>query len=1196
MQERASGSEWIKSLRGRLGLTQEQFARQVGVSFATVNRWENSHYAPTPLARKRIVELEGKLGDSDTVGMADGAETPGIDFGAQPEVVRAVSDAAMLSFGHLTNPAFAAEISAIDTLPHQRIAVYDHMLKQDPLRFLLADDAGAGKTIMTGLYIREMMFRRLIRRVMVVAPAGLLGNWEREMRTLFRLPFRIVRGEDAQSGNPFVGREGDLAIVSIDTLAGERMFDRLRDAACTGAAPGYDLVVFDEAHKLSARQEKSGSIRKTDRYRLAEAIAGAESDDRRWRLGWSAPHLLLLTATPHMGKDFPYFCLWRLLEPLALSTPKALEVFPEAERRKRFIRRTKEELVRFDGEPLYPQRQCDTLEYDLNPDELALYESMTSYIKRLYDRTASLNSSAAGLVMSVFQRRLASSSFALRRSLERRMERLEEAAAMARAGSVNELQRRSSGLRNVADYFEHTTADEDTEEPGRSRGEQFERRVLGGFLDRTADQLQEECDEVRQLLVQARDLEAAGVDSKFARLRELIEDREFAGEKLIVFTEHRDTAEFLVTRLEALGFGGRVALVHGGLDYREREAAVERFRRPTREGGAGCLIATDAAGEGINLQFCWRMVNYDIPWNPARLEQRMGRIHRYGQKHDPVVIVNLVAHQTREGRVMKVLIEKLETIRQELSSDKVFDVLGRMLRGVSISEHMRRAVVESEDAASDALNAQLTARNVHEIDEADCGRFGKFGVEEHLQVLRARRENERGSRLLPGNVRYFLESAAGLMDLSIEGDLDEVFRFAPESTRQDDRILDAIANQPPEVRSGLTVHRRHGNRAIWLHPGEAVFDTFCEGLISRFGSEALRGAVFADAAADEPYLVHMVRLTILRREATGAERTSGSAGDQEEGVALDPIETRLAAVRQDSNGAIRTCSLKQLLVLRGDHNAAPGQFRISREIDRHRGEALHWIQNGMLADMAKFHREQLERALPEQERILNRAFNLQAADLAARRKGAGRAVETGDAEAEEENAALRERQQRLGAEKEHSLAQLMEGPSRCVAGRPEFIAHALVVPTVEEEEQAKPDSRVEMIAMRIVQAHEIEAGARVQDVSTKDLAVRAGLIEDPGFDLRSVRKADDAAEEEIRYIEVKGRAESGKILISENEWRTACSQRDRYWLYVVYGCATDSPQLIKIQDPFSCLTARPITFLVSKNDILTAANSTRERT
>ncbi|MGH2496778.1 MAG: DEAD/DEAH box helicase, partial [Ktedonobacteraceae bacterium] len=275
---------------------------------------------------------------------------PPIDFGADPQVVRTVVEGERLTYGYLSNPAFATEISRIDPLPHQRLAVYDHMLTQTRLRFLLADDAGAGKTIMTGLYMREMLTRRLISRVLIVPPAGLVGNWEHELHSLFNLPFRIITGSDARAGNPFIGPRSDLLIVSVDTLAGERMFSRLQEA---DVLP-YDLVVFDEAHKLAANRDADLTVRRTGRYRLAEALAGIANENEEWQLSWNCHHLLLLTATPHMGKDYPYYCLWKLLEPDVLTTLDAFNAYPPDARRRHFLRRTNEELVSLDGRPLYP--------------------------------------------------------------------------------------------------------------------------------------------------------------------------------------------------------------------------------------------------------------------------------------------------------------------------------------------------------------------------------------------------------------------------------------------------------------------------------------------------------------------------------------------------------------------------------------------------------------------------------------------------------------------------------------------------------------------------------------------------------------------------------------------------------------------------------------------------------------------------
>jgi transcriptional regulator with XRE-family HTH domain len=352
----------IKKLRADLGLTQQALAEKLGVSFATVNRWENGQTKPSQLSWTQLHQLEIMMAEEASQETKRSEEPPPtvLDFTAPPDIVKVLAEGERLSFGHLTNPTFATEISRIDPLPHQRIAVYDHMLKQSRLRFLLADDAGAGKTIMTGLYIREMLSRRLLQRILIVSPAGLVGNWRRELATLFNLPFRIISGSDARVGNPFVGDDSNWVIISLDTLASPRCFARLREHAIVP----YDLIVFDEAHKLAADRGTDLRVRRTDRYCLAEALAGVPNLHERWTLGWNAHHLLLLTATPHMGKDYPYYALWRLLEPEALSTPEAFNEFPPSQRQKRFIRRTKEEMVYLDGKPLYPKRFSDTLGKD----------------------------------------------------------------------------------------------------------------------------------------------------------------------------------------------------------------------------------------------------------------------------------------------------------------------------------------------------------------------------------------------------------------------------------------------------------------------------------------------------------------------------------------------------------------------------------------------------------------------------------------------------------------------------------------------------------------------------------------------------------------------------------------------------------------------------------------------------------------
>ena len=1183
----------IKSTRGARGLTQTQFAELVGVSFATVNRWENGQSRPTKLAWRRIIELEEQSENRPIarINLDDDANpSVSMNFSADPDAVWAVAEAHRLAYGHLFNPAFATETSLIDPLPHQRIAVYDHMLEQAPLRFLLADDAGAGKTIMTGLYVREMLSRRLIRRVLVVPPAGLVGNWEREMRTLFRLPFHIASGLDARVGNPFVGTDGDLVIVSVDTLAGERMFCHLKDTQ----TQAYDLVIFDEAHKLAADRQPEFRMRKTERYRLAEALAGVETDGGRWGLPWSAQHLLLLTATPHMGKDYPYYCLWRLLLPDTLSTVEAFDAFPSDSRRQHFIRRSKEEMVHFDGSSLYPQRKCDTLSYDLSQgpaSEQELYEDTTSYIRYSYNRAGLLNRSAARLAMSVFQRRLASSTYALMRSFERREKKIGELINDIRSGRLTEAQLayQQRHLSELEDVFEARTADEGLEGGDDGEGaEGFESRALGGTVAVNLNDLEAELRQVEALRIRSHNLLSAGQESKFEKLREVLRDPNYANEKLIIFTEHRDTAEFLVRRLEGLGFTDQVALIHGGLPYQERERQVEFFRRLPSEGGATYLVATDAAGEGINLQFCWLMVNYDIPWNPARLEQRMGRIHRYGQMHDPVVIVNLVSGGTREGRVLKTLLDKLEAIRRQLQSDKVFDVVGRLFQGLSIRDYLEQAVSGDANIAAEQLSGELNAEQVRALAEREQALYGEGGeVRRQLRHLNEQAELETYRRLLPGYVRRFVEKTVPLLGLRIEGDLGTEFTLAPDRASAADVLLPAVEFYPDRTRGRLTV-KKPGNRdnVIWMHPGEPVFDGLAGAILERFEGDGLRGAVFADPYGTEPYLFHIVRLSV---EQTGQVDTTTPhllGGRSLGGTTQKPLESRLIGLRQTSDGVIEACPVEHLLLLRGAHGFAPSRISLASRARSMARDADGFARHEMCERLVQVHRQRRLVDLPARLAFVTRGFDFQAAELASIRSRLTEAARSGDRRALEELPWIKERQRSLTADRNRRLAELRTEPDLIQTGEVQFLVHALVVPVDDSAESQRYDADVEAIAMQVAASYEESFGAKVEDVSRPELARRAGLSDWPGFDLRSRRPTESLA------IEVKGRAAPGNVEMSDNEWAKACNLRDAYWLYVVFDCATPRPRLLRVRDPFGRLLAKSresVAYAITPSAILEAA-------
>ena len=1173
----ADYAERIKNLRASVGLTQVALAKRLGVSFQTVNRWENGKSAPTQLCWAQLRKLaEGD--DELTVPEAPAPEAEAVlDFTASADRIRVLAEGERLSFGHLANPAFATEISSIDPLPHQRIAVYERMLPQNRLRFLLADDAGAGKTIMTGLYIREMLARRRLRRILIISPAGLVGNWQRELRTLFAMGFRIVSGDDAKNGNPFVGEASNQLVISIDTLGSDRVFARLQALA----VEPYDLVVFDEAHKLSASRGADMRVDKSRRYKLAEALAGVQVRDPHWRLPWRTQHLLLLTATPHMGKDYPYFSLWRLLEPDILPTPDAFSALPVHERDNHFIRRTKEEMVYLDGRPLYPKRDSATLGYALTQGDVSeqkLYDETTDYLQFVYNRAKILNRQAAQLAMSVFQRRLASSTYALRRSLDRRLQRLDDLAAQIANGEMSpeHLRRAQLALAEQGAEFDSKTADEEAPHDGKEERESDEDMLMAGVIATNLTDLQVEREQVAKLLELALQVEAAGHESKFDKLRELVTEQRYADEKILVFTEHRDTLEFLVKRLHGMGYTGQIAQIHGGLHYSLREAEVEKFRKPIDAGGARLLICTDAAGEGINLQFCWIMVNYDVPWNPARLEQRMGRIHRYGQKHDPVVILNLVAPSTREGKVLDVLLHKLEEIRKEMQSDKVFDCIGRIFEDVSIRQYMDRMLEDGANAddIADELGGRLTKEQVLAIQERDAHVYGGGGdVAKELPRVRGDLQREVYLRLLPGYTRHYLLQAAPLANLELDGDLSGTFGLRPAQSGALDPLLGALESYPPSTRKRFSLSRpAPGQDAVWLHPGEPVFEALRASLSAKLARDGVRGAVLIDPTATAPYVFHLVKVSVVRRADPDFPELSKE----------DALEHTLVGIRQYEGATFEPCPVEHLLLLKGAKGLPTEAQRLAVRAREERGHARAHVLERYGRERALARKKALTDGLAEREALVQRGFDFEEEELAKARSAHRDKALKGNKKSAEALDEVKERQHKLGGRRDHALAVLRREPELVAAGNVEFVVHALVVPAQSLADKEAHDKNVEMIAMQVARAYEEAAGAVVLNVHTPELARAAGLGDNPGFDLDSTRLDGTR-----RSIEVKGRADTGDIEVSENEWAKACNLRERYWIYAVYGCATPTPRLVRVRDPFATLLVK------AKGSVLVGAADVR---
>ena len=573
-------------------------------------------------------------------------------FDADANQLRLASEAYRIHLAHLFDPYLAVHTSTIEPLPHQISAVYQEMLPRLPLRYILADDPGAGKTIMTGLFLKELLVRGDLKRCMIVSPGNLAEQWQDELYRKFNLRFEILtndRIESAVTGNVFT--ETNLCIVRLDKLSrNESLQEKLR-------VTDWDLIVCDEAHKMSATLWGS-EIKYTKRFQLGRLLSTISR------------HFLLLTATPHNGKEEDFQLFMSLVDPdrfegVARSGHQAVDV---SDVMRRLV---KEDLLKFDGTPLFPERRAYTINYDLSPMEANLYTAVTDYVQDEFNRADALNSdrkTTVGFALTILQRRLASSPAAIYYSLKRRRERLENRLAEERLG------RRATEY-TVSDYDDY---DED-DMPSVELEETEEKVVDQASAAQTIQELETEIDALKKLERMANDVRQSGEDRKWDELSKLLQDDGYMfadgrRAKLIIFTEHRDTLRYLSAKIRSLlGNEEAVVTIHGGMLRNERRKVEEAFLQDKE---VRILVATDAAGEGINLQRAHLMVNYDLPWNPNRLEQRFGRIHRIGQT-EVCHLWNLVARETREGMVFQRLFEKLEQERESLKG-KVFDVLGKV--------------------------------------------------------------------------------------------------------------------------------------------------------------------------------------------------------------------------------------------------------------------------------------------------------------------------------------------------------------------------------------------------------------------------------------------------------------------------------------------------------------------------------------
>ena len=1040
-----------------------------------------------------------------------------LSYDGDGRLLRLGLQAYALGIAYEFEPYFGLSISRVDPLPHQLEAVYEYLLKLPSVRFLLADDAGAGKTIMAGLLIRELKLRGLIERVLVVCPANLTFQWQRELNEKFDERFLVFKGGDLRDQfgvNQWL--EQRQVITSLDLAKRTEILPGL-------AQVRWDLVIVDEAHRMSARDESH----KSQRYRLGELLRD------------SADHVLLLTATPHKGDPQNFTLFLQLLDRDAYADVKSIREAMERRRAPFYLRRTKEAMVYFPerqengswaAKPVFTKRIPRTADFALDGAEMELYQRVTRFVKRQSARAAAggdePRARAVGFLMALYQRRLASSTHAMRRSLENRARRLAEG-----------LKRAHDLLRTAPPALPDQEEMDELEDAERER---LERILEAVTLAGNEAQVREEIAELRELAAEAQAVEGSGSEAKLGHLRRLMQDEGFfdrPDQRLLIFTEFKDTLDYLLERLQAWGF--RVGCIHGGMRPGSRDEAGTRLfvEQQFRDGAVQVLVATEAAGEGINLQCCHILFNYDIPWNPNRLEQRMGRIHRYGQRLD-CLIFNFVATNTIEGRVLQRLLLKLQEIRDALDDDAVFNVVGEVLPSAHVERVLR------DFYAGKLGDADLEERLLKDVDEGHFRSICQNALEGlasrklNLDMLIERRARAQERRVVPETIARFITECAQDAALALKPVRGMAHTFDPGRTptglkryeREPGWQYPELAARYPRLSTDRdTAEKRY---LEWVTPGHPLFEA-----LRRHGLDCAtdafgRGACFHSLAHAAPARLDVYRARIV----DGLGRV---------------IHERLFTVELAA-GATPCLSGADLL-----GNLSPTVPPAPLPEVASLPEASSWLNEHALAPfLAAVRTERLEEIDRVAEHVeLSLTEVLQRVD-----DEIGRAQEELDnevagaegrlAQSEARHAEVLARRERRREELGRQRAVTLQGVER--------LASALILPHPEREtldvRRLRPHPETEMTAMRIVMEHEAARGCQVYDVHEKNL----------GYDVTSL----DLQSGELRLIEVKGLAgPTGSILLTPNERRVAEDRRDCYWLYVVTDCATAPSLQEPIPDP-----------------------------
>ena len=1071
-------------------------------------------------------------------------------FDADGALLRLVTEANRIKLAHYFDPYLAIHTSLVDPLPHQISAVYGEMLPRQPLRFLLADDPGAGKTIMAGLLMKELIARSDLERCLVVAPGSLVEQWQDELGQKFNLEFDILTRdmiETSRSGNPFSDR--DRLIVRLDVLArNEELQDKLMSAR------EWDLIICDEAHRMSATYF-GGEVKYTRRYQVGQ------------KLGQVCRHLLLMSATPHNGKEEDFQLFMALLDGDRFEG-RFRDGVHYADTEDMMRRLTKEELLKFDGRPLFPERRAYTVKYELSEGEAALYAAVTEYVRTEMNRVQRFaegdgkKRNNVGFALQILQRRLASSPAAIYQSLRRRRERLEtelgeaRLAAKGRRAGIDEPAVNPDILRNIEEY-------------GQDEIDELEELIsTGATTAETVEQLAMEVETLKGLEAMALGVLRSGVDTKWSQLNRILDDDlmiDGAGNrrKLIIFTEPKDTLHYLFDKVRArLGNPEAVDVIHGGVSREERRKVIERFMQ---DKDLLVLIANDAAGEGVNLQRGHLMVNYDLPWNPNKIEQRFGRIHRIGQT-EVCHLWNLVAADTREGEVYARLLEKLEAAREALGG-RVYDVLGELFEGTALKDLLFQAIQYGEQ---EDVKARLFQQVDGAVDQSHLLELLRRRALTNdtmpaakVEELRLEMERAEALRLQPHHIQSFFVEAfqhlGGRLKRREEGRWE--ITHVPVRIRERDRQIGTGAPIQKQYER-ICFEKSLINQqpvAAFICPGHPLLEAVISLIREQYEQIMRQGAILVD---DTETGEELSAIFLLEHAVHDGRETSAGKPHV--------ISQRLQFAAIDKSGHAANAGIAPHLNLRP---AAAEEIDLVRDLLDE-----SWLTSELektairfaTVELAQKHVAEVKaRRVPEIEKVEqevrsrlkkeinywdSRAFELKEEEKAGKRTR----LNWQNAQRRAEELAERQKRRMDQLEKERFISSQ---PPRVRGGmvvipRGLLAARQVTNDPVPPQFAVDPAARrkIELAAMSAVIASEGALGNRPVDVSAKKL----------GYDIESY----DPVSGHMRFIEVKGRVDGAdSVMITRQEIITSLHEPDKFILAIVSVTDTGAQEPRYVRGP-----------------------------